>query len=53
MDTTNTLAITAFILQFTLFSTWLFILNKRIERTESSKCRCSSTSHLLLDPTNL
>lgn len=52
MDTTDTLAIVAYVLQFTLLSTWIFITNKRIERVESSKCRCCSRSHPLLDPVN-
>ena len=52
MDESNILAIVAYILQFTLLSTWIFMTNKRIERIESAKCRCSSTSHPLLDPIN-
>lgn len=52
MDTTDTLAIVAYVLQFTLLSTWIFITNKRIERIQSAKCRCCSTSHPLLDPIN-
>ena len=50
MDESNILAIVAYILQFTLLSTWIFMTNKRIERIESAKCRCCSTSHPLLDP---
>jgi hypothetical protein len=50
MDESNILAIVAYILQFTLMSTWIFMTNKRIERIESAKCRCCSTSHPLLDP---
>lgn len=49
MDTDNTLAIVAYILQFTLLTTWMYILDKRMK---SAKCRCSSTSHPLLDPVN-
>jgi hypothetical protein len=49
MDTSNTLSIIAYVLQFTLMSTWIFITNKRIERIESAKCRCCSRSHPLLD----
>jgi len=50
MDESNILAIVAYILQFTLLSTWIFMTNKRIERIESAKCRCCSASHPLLDP---
>jgi len=52
MDSYNTLAIIAYVLQFVSLSTWLFILKTRIERIEHAKCRCCSTSHPLLDPIN-
>jgi hypothetical protein len=52
MDESSILAIVAYILQFTLLSTWIFMTNKRIERIEYAKCRCCSTSHPLLDPIN-
>ena len=50
MDVTDILSIIAYVLQFTLLSTWIFMTNKRIERIEAAKCRCCSRSHPLLDP---
>lgn len=52
MDTTTTLALVAYALQFTLLSSWIYITNRRIEKIERAKCRCCSTGHPLLDPVN-
>lgn len=52
MDAANTLAIIAFVLQFIILSTMIFISNKRIEHIENTKCRCSSINHTFLDSIN-
>ena len=53
MDETSTLGIVAFGLQFFLLAAYISILNARIHRIESAKCRCCSQAHPLLDPINV
>jgi hypothetical protein len=52
MDTTTTLALVAYSLQFGILLTLYSSMKCRVERIEKAKCRCCSQQHPLLDPTN-
>lgn len=52
MDTSTTLGIIAFGLQFSIVLSLYWILSNRVQRIEKAKCKCCSVQHPLLDPTN-
>ena len=52
MDTTTTLGLIAFGLQFGIVLTMHWLVQKRLERIERAKCKCCSVQHPLLDPMN-
>lgn len=52
MDTTTTLALIAYSLQFGILLTLYSTLQCRIQRIEKAKCKCCSQQHPLLDPMN-
>lgn len=50
MDTSSTLGIIAFGLQFCILGTLFTALKWKVERIEKAKCRCCDQGHPLLDP---
>jgi len=50
MDSTNTLAFTAFVLQFFILAASIYFLKSRVDTMRSRQCRCCGIEDPLTDP---
>jgi hypothetical protein len=50
MDTSNALAFTAFVLQFFILASSIFLLKQKVDRAQQNRCRCCGIEDPLLDP---